>query len=97
MQPLLKDLDHVVVLLLLEDEFFIEYLVYIDDRVFNFSQHLLELVFDPRDDLFRHGLLELLLDHSSYCCVIDSGKGNATLTWIDLDWLSTRSNTMRSL
>lgn len=45
MQPLLKDLDHVIVLLLLKHKLFIEYLVYIDDGVFNFSQHLLELVF----------------------------------------------------
>ena len=96
-QPLLEDLYHVVILLLLEHELLVEDFVDVDDRVFDLCQHLLELVLETGDDFLCHGLLELLLNHSPYRGVICSGEGNAALTGIDLNRLPSRSDAMGGL
>jgi len=62
-QSLLENLHHVVTFLLFIYKLLIKNLVHVRDWVLDLREHRFEFVFEPRNNLFGHGLLELILDH----------------------------------
>ena len=65
LETLLKDLDHMVTLLFLIDELFVENLVDTRDRFFYFGEHHLKFALKLWNDMIGHRLFELVMNNLS--------------------------------
>jgi hypothetical protein len=83
---LLKKLKHVVALLLLVDQFFVEHLVYGGDRLLDFCNHGLELTLELWHHIASHSFLELLLNHFLDLVTTHSLRGGADLDSSVVTW-----------
>ncbi len=59
-----------IVLLLITDEFLVEYLVDVRNWLFDFGKHLFQLALKLWHNLVRHGLFEFRVNYLAYGLII---------------------------